>query len=313
MGHGGFGWALGCRGGCDRTRPGARGRAGRPAGLTRHPVRAAAIRGAAVPAAAAAGRLGRRPGLHQAGDGAGLARLGLIVVTFNYRLGSLGFLDLDEIPDSGRAGFLDQVAALRWVHANIAAFGGDPGRVTVYGVSAGAKSGANLLASPLTAGLISRAISSSGGGEHVAGPDQAARVRHRLDEGATYQLMDPPAAGQAAGVLTELFGADEAAPMLAAYPEARPELDDTGIGVAVLSAERYGVPTPGPGCAWRWRIRGPGSVAARRSVTPRATARAAAGLATPAVPATVRAVRAAARPGRVRACRHGDSSTRRTS
>jgi para-nitrobenzyl esterase len=253
------------------------------------------------------------------GDGAGLARLGLIVVTFNYRLGSLGFLDLgEEIPDSGRAGFLDQVAALRWVHANIAAFGGDPGRVTVYGVSAGAKSVANLLASPLTRGLISRAISSSGGGEHVAGPDQAARVRRKLvqelgldpasdqtaarllgvpapdlvaaqeaiaagpagtwvwrpslggagipvlpvaaiaagaatgiplligsngNEGATYQLMDPTAAGQAAGVLAELFGADEAAAMLAGYATARPELDDTGIGVAVLGAERYGVPT----------------------------------------------------------------------
>ena len=252
------------------------------------------------------------------GDGAGLARLGLVVVTFNYRLGSLGFLDLDEVPDSGRAGFLDQVAALRWVHANIAAFGGDPGRVTIYGVSAGAKSVANLLASPLTAGLISRAISSSGGGEHVAGPDQAARVRRKLvqelgldpasgqiaarllgvpppdlvaaqeaiaagpagtwvwrpslggagipvlpaeaiaagaaagiplligdngNEGATYQLMDPTAAGQAAGVLTGLFGADEAAVMLAGYATARPELDDTGIGVAVLGAERYGVPT----------------------------------------------------------------------
>ena len=63
------------------------------------------------------------------------------------------------------------------------------------------------------------------------------------NEGATYQLMDPTAAGQAAGVLTGLFGADEAAVMLAGYATARPELDDTGIGVAVLGAERYGVPT----------------------------------------------------------------------
>jgi para-nitrobenzyl esterase len=116
------------------------------------------------------------------GDGAGMARRGLVVVTFNYRLGALGFLDvpgLDEA-DSGSAGFLDQVAALSWVRDHISGFGGDPARVTVYGTSAGAKSVANLLASPLTRGTISRAISSSGGGDYVATPEQAARLRQRF-------------------------------------------------------------------------------------------------------------------------------------
>lgn len=141
------------------------------------------------------------------GDGAALARRGLVVVTFNYRLGALGFLQLTDVAgqqfgDSGAAGFLDQVAALRWVRANIAAFSGDPGRVTVYGVSAGAKSVANLLASPLARGLISRAICSSGGAEHIASPDQAVRVRRRLlralgladDATGVQGLLDLPAA-----------------------------------------------------------------------------------------------------------------------
>lgn len=118
-------------------------------------------------------------------DGAGLARQGIVVVTFNYRLGALGFLDLAEVlgpdaRDSGSAGTLDQIAALRWVRDNIAGVGGDPERVTIYGISAGAKSVANILASPLGAGLAHQAISSSGGGEHVATRDQSRRLRARF-------------------------------------------------------------------------------------------------------------------------------------
>jgi len=256
------------------------------------------------------------------GDGAVLARHGVVVVTFNYRLGSLGFLHLADVAGggfetAGQAGFLDQVAALRWVRENISGFGGDPGRVTVHGVSAGAKSIASLLASPLAAGLLTRAISASGGAEHLATPQQGARLRRRLlgelglpddeagvrrlpdvpaaelilaqdaiasggrgtwvwrpvlgspgipvlpieaitagagagvpmlighngNEGATYQLMDPSAAEQAPRVLTEAFGAAKADAMLAAYAAVRPELDETGIRVAVLGDERYGVPT----------------------------------------------------------------------
>ena len=120
-------------------------------------------------------------GIDMAGDGAAFARShGLVVVTFNYRLGALGFLDIEGEQPTGAHGLHDQIAALRWVGENIAAFGGDPGQVTIYGLSAGAKSVSNLLASPLTAGLIRRAAFSSGGADHVKQPGQAARLTRRF-------------------------------------------------------------------------------------------------------------------------------------
>jgi para-nitrobenzyl esterase len=102
-------------------------------------------------------------------DGEGLARKGLVVVTINYRLGAFGFLAHPELTKesgrnaSGNWGLLDQVAALQWIHDNIAAFGGDPSRVTVAGQSAGAMSVHALVASPLAKGLFHRAIAESGG------------------------------------------------------------------------------------------------------------------------------------------------------
>jgi para-nitrobenzyl esterase len=102
-------------------------------------------------------------------DGEGLAKKGLVVVTFNYRVGVLGFLAHPELTResaskaSGNYGLLDQIAALRWVRDNIAAFGGDPGRVTVAGQSAGGMSVHSLIASPLAKGLFHRAIVQSGG------------------------------------------------------------------------------------------------------------------------------------------------------
>src|SRR5437016_4209833 len=91
----------------------------------------------------------------------------VVVVTVNYRLGALGFLHLGEVlgtdfATSGNNGILDQVAALRWVHDNIAAFGGDPDNVTVFGESAGSMSVAALLGTPSAGGLFQRAIMQSG-------------------------------------------------------------------------------------------------------------------------------------------------------
>jgi para-nitrobenzyl esterase len=98
-----------------------------------------------------------------------LARLGVVVVTFGYRLGPFGFLAHPELTAespmraSGNYGLLDQIAALTWVQRNIAAFGGDPGRVTIAGQSAGAMSVSILMASPLAKSLFQRAIAESGG------------------------------------------------------------------------------------------------------------------------------------------------------
>lgn len=101
-------------------------------------------------------------------DGASLARRGIITVTVNYRLGVFGFLALPalaaESPHhaTGNYGLLDQNAALRWVHRNIAAFGGDPDKVTIGGESAGSMSVSAQMASPLSKGLMARAIGESG-------------------------------------------------------------------------------------------------------------------------------------------------------
>jgi para-nitrobenzyl esterase len=119
-------------------------------------------------------------GPDQAGDGAAFAQShGLVVVTVNYRLGALGFLDVEGEQRTGAFGLHDQIAALRWTRQNIAAFGGDPEQITVYGLSAGGKSVTNLLASPLAAGMIARAAESSGG-DHVKDKAQARDLAARF-------------------------------------------------------------------------------------------------------------------------------------
>ena len=98
-------------------------------------------------------------------DGSHLAAKGVVVVSFNYRLGIFGFFahsDLDSEAPSGNYGLQDQLAALHWVKANIAAFGGDPDNVTVFGESAGAMAVGILMASPLAHGLFHKAIGESG-------------------------------------------------------------------------------------------------------------------------------------------------------
>ena len=114
-------------------------------------------------------------------DGTNLARRGVVVVSFHYRMGALGFLAHpalsreSEHQVSGNYGLLDQIAALRWVRANIAAFGGNPENVTLFGTSAGASSQAFLMVSPLARGLFHRAIAQSLGST-AAGPKPRLRV-----------------------------------------------------------------------------------------------------------------------------------------
>jgi para-nitrobenzyl esterase len=110
-------------------------------------------------------------------DGENLARKGVVLVSINYRLGALGFMLhpalTAESPHhtSGNYGLLDQIAALKWIKANIAAFGGDPGRVTIFGESAGSDAVNMLQASPLAKGLFQQAI-----GESTAEMDPAAGI-----------------------------------------------------------------------------------------------------------------------------------------
>jgi para-nitrobenzyl esterase len=171
-------------------------------------------------------------GPDQAGDGAAFAKShGLVVVTFNYRLGALGFLDVPGERPTGAFGLHDQVAALRWTRENIAGFGGDPEQITVYGLSAGGKSVTNLLASPLAKGLIRRAAESSGG-DHVKNPEQACDLAGRFFRvlGTTSQrIRSVPAAD----ILAAQFA-------VAAPPEStwiwRASVDGTALTSAPLTA-----------------------------------------------------------------------------
>ncbi|MBO2007666.1 carboxylesterase/lipase family protein [Hymenobacter negativus] len=109
----------------------------------------------------------------------------IVAVSINYRLGSFGFLQLGQrlgpaYRQAGNAGVLDVVAALRWVRANIAAFGGDPARVTVMGESAGAKLVSAVLVTPAADGLYQQVILESGGTQAVRDTATAATVTNRL-------------------------------------------------------------------------------------------------------------------------------------
>jgi len=129
-------------------------------------------------------------------DGGALARQGAVVVAFNYRLGPFGFFSHPELTEesghhaSGNQALMDAIAALKWVQTNIAAFGGDPGNVTIFGESAGAAIAAGLVASPHTAGLFRRAISESGAwmGLGIA----AMRTRQQAEQPMGMRGAPPP-------------------------------------------------------------------------------------------------------------------------
>ena len=135
-------------------------------------------------------------------DGENLAHKGVVVVSLNYRLGIFGFFSHPELTKesphhaSGNYGLLDQAAALKWVHTNIAAFGGDPDKVTIFGESAGSISVSAQMASPLSKGLFSRAIGESGGifmlGNLIAPLAQTEQVGAKFAEslgGTTLQAL----------------------------------------------------------------------------------------------------------------------------
>jgi para-nitrobenzyl esterase len=129
-------------------------------------------------------------------DGERLAGKGVVVVGINYRLGAFGFLAHPALTQesghgaSGNYGLLDQVAALEWVRKNIAAFGGDPGNVTIFGESAGSFAVSALMVSPLAHGLFHRAIGESGafftvGDQTLAPPTLAASEKIGQDFAAS--------------------------------------------------------------------------------------------------------------------------------
>jgi para-nitrobenzyl esterase len=120
----------------------------------------------------------------------------VVLVTINYRLGALGFLNLADatdgkLPGTGAEGLADQIAALAWVKANIAAFGGDPGNVTIFGESAGGMSVGAILAAPSARGLYHKAIPQSGASDIGFARERSAKIaRHVLD---TLGVDDPRA------------------------------------------------------------------------------------------------------------------------
>jgi para-nitrobenzyl esterase len=123
--------------------------------------------------------------------GEAVSREGAVFVNFNYRLGALGFMAHPALSaesphkTSGNYGLLDQIAALKWVKANVAKFGGDPDNVTIAGQSAGSMSVLTLQASPLTKGLIHRAVGMSGG--LGAGPGATPTLAEAEAEGVKLQ------------------------------------------------------------------------------------------------------------------------------
>jgi para-nitrobenzyl esterase len=138
-------------------------------------------------------------------DGYPFARDGVVLVSINYRLGIDGFALLPDAPPN--RGLLDQIAALEWVRDNIAAFGGDPANVTIFGESAGAMSAVTLLGMPLARGLFQRVIAQSGAAQAAADPADAQLVTGEL---STVLGFDATAANLAGLPLEKLIDAQAA-------------------------------------------------------------------------------------------------------
>ncbi|MDE2966326.1 MAG: carboxylesterase/lipase family protein [Chloroflexota bacterium] len=143
-------------------------------------------------------------------DGANLASRGdVVIVTINYRLGALGFLNLPALGETN-FGMRDQVAALQWVQANIANFGGDPGNVTIFGESAGGMSVASLMASPESAGLFQKAIPQSGAGHNALSAEETNATAFKFCEalGVDPEDVDALMAADPADILAASVAVD---------------------------------------------------------------------------------------------------------
>jgi para-nitrobenzyl esterase len=140
--------------------------------------------------------------------GARLAQQGVVLVSFNYRLGRFGFFAHPGLTGElvGNYGFMDQLAALKWVQRNVAAFGGDPARVTIIGESAGGMSVNMLLSSPMARGLFARAVVLSGGDGGTANPGMAAAEQAGVNFAARKGIAadDPQALAQVVDKLRAL-------------------------------------------------------------------------------------------------------------
>src|SRR5271169_2093576 len=173
-------------------------------------------------------------------DGSQFAKRGVVFVSFNYRLGRFGFFAhpalTKEDPTGllGNYGYMDQIAALKWVQRNISAFGGDPGNVTLFGESAGGGSVHTLLTSPLAKGLFHKAIIESGGGRGLLG-------------GPRYLSREGPGGNPSAETVGLAFakkagvsGEDSAA--LAALRKLPAESVVDGLNMATMFTPTYGGP-----------------------------------------------------------------------
>ncbi|NBC23903.1 MAG: carboxylesterase family protein [Gammaproteobacteria bacterium] len=177
-------------------------------------------------------------------DGSSFAANGVILVTFNYRLGRLGFFAHPSLEENGNFGLMDQAAALQWVQDNIAAFGGDPDNVTVFGESAGGASVLYLLTSPKTDGLFSKAAVQSGGGLQVT----RHLTRHRgqrpslLAAGVEWQGRDVSAAELRALPVDTVLGEGRIGGMGAVGPVIDGEWVVADPGTRLLAGEFHPVP-----------------------------------------------------------------------
>jgi len=172
-------------------------------------------------------------------DGTHFAESGVVFVSFNYRVGRFGFFAhpalTKEDPNAvlGDYGFLDQIAALKWVKKNITKFGGDPGNVTLFGESAGGGSVLTMMTTPLARGLFHKAIIESGGGRTGIGPMR--RVRD-----ASPDLPSGEAVGIAFAEKAGIKGEDAAA--LAALRQLPAERIVDGLNMASMMNPTYAGP-----------------------------------------------------------------------